>query len=302
MISNATCSSHATWCSLGNNTSRSLRAMTMSSRQKRPSSFLSHSGRQIGAKPGTLSSTTPISSSGPSMDLPLRCIPCGENRIGQGRHLVALCNPHRSKSTALSKTSMSHPGCNSPGITAFGSLRKQLMDPWMTRCNWFGTDRKMASVTAAKCQDSLGLARAQHKFAIRVRKTAFAAMWKQIFPSVDPPPTVDTKATCKIDNLPFGVNSRMLQEWAAHVTWTLRPLRPLGPRAWLIGCPAPPGDGKQLFFSGQPVLIRVIPNKQQIDSHPVISAPKPVQTMRSTHGSLPPLNGWWWSLGGMAGP
>eukprot|EP00435_Cladocopium_sp_Y103_P023139 s1570_g5.t1 len=138
-------------------------------------------------------------------------------------------------------------------------------------------DLQSATVQAAKLADSAGLVKQNGRYAIRVPKASFEDSWKVVYPQTAVPTDVDTSRIYKIESLPYGVTNKMLLEWAAHVNWTLKPLRAMGPKAWLVGCSSEPPAGP-LHFNASPLLVREVRGKFQHTSHPIVAGPKPAQT------------------------
>eukprot|EP00435_Cladocopium_sp_Y103_P049635 s475_g15.t1 len=135
------------------------------------------------------------------------------------------------------------------------------------------TDLQGATAIAAKLPESAGLVCQKKRHAIRVTKSSFEDCWKIIFPSIDPPEDIDTTLAYKLENLPFGVTSKMLTAWAQHNSWKLKPLRAVGPRSWLIGTGQQPPQGP-LHFNGSPLLVRELKSRL-LPAHPIVAGPKP---------------------------
>eukprot|EP00435_Cladocopium_sp_Y103_P028682 s1479_g7.t1 len=135
-------------------------------------------------------------------------------------------------------------------------------------------DMQVATALTAKLDQSAGLVCQPQRYAIRVPKSAYEDAWKVLFPSTPAPEDIDTSRVFKIECLPFGVTSAMLIAWAQHVSWKLRPLRAVGPRAWLIGTGQDP-PAPQLHFNSMPVLARELKGRFQATSSPIVAGPKP---------------------------
>eukprot|EP00435_Cladocopium_sp_Y103_P011472 s3705_g3.t1 len=153
-------------------------------------------------------------------------------------------------------------------------------------------DFQAATVLAAKLPATSGLACQRNRFAIRVPKADFATAWAKIYPSDPVPVEVDTSRLYKIESLPYGVNPKMLKEWSDHHSWVIKPLRPLGPKAWLIGCGSEPPAGP-LHFNSQPVLLRELKGRSHQGVNPIVAGPRP-SAARSDDANkgfpgLPPL-------------
>ena len=135
-------------------------------------------------------------------------------------------------------------------------------------------DLQSATVTAAKLADSAGLVRQNGRFAIRIPKTAFEEAWKLVYPQIEPPKDVDTSRIFKLESLPYGVSNKMLLEWASHNNWDMKPLRAVGPRAWMVGSGGDP-PAAPLHFNGAPMLVRELQGKFHPASHPIVAGPGP---------------------------
>ena len=70
------------------------------------------------------------------------------------------------------------------------------------------------------------------------------------------------------------------------MSWPIRPLRAIGPRAWIIGTAVDPPPGT-LCFNSSPVLARQIPPRHAQKANPIIAGPKPMQAKSQGKGSNP---------------
>ena len=173
-----------------------------------------------------------------------------------------------SLTTFLSKT----------GINRIWATPKSPDGKWCSkwRLIWLDSqyDIAAAKILCAKMMHATGIAKSKDRFAIRVPADRFEATWKEIFPNTDPPKHVETSRTFKLESLPFGTTSQMLTTWAAHVKWDMRPLRPMGPRAWIIGTSEDP-PSVAMCFNAMPILVRELTSKQQGSKTPILAGPKP---------------------------
>ena len=135
-------------------------------------------------------------------------------------------------------------------------------------------DMQAATALAAKIHDSAGLVCLSERYAIRVPKNSYAEAWAIIYPSIPVPLEMDTSRIFKLESLPFGVTSTMLTAWAEHISWPLKPLRAVGPRAWLIGTGQDP-PSTQLHFNSSPILARELNSKPQAFNNPIVAGPRP---------------------------
>ena len=133
---------------------------------------------------------------------------------------------------------------------------------------------------------AVGIACLNNRFALRVPKDDFEAVWKIVKPQAALPSAIDTDRLWKIDSLPFGITAKVLSQWADHHALSIKPIRSLGPRGWLVGATGPP-PGVQ-FHYGQPLLIKELKSKTHQQS-PIIAGPQPVLQAKDPQRPLPPL-------------
>lgn len=150
-------------------------------------------------------------------------------------------------------------------------------------------DVHQATVLAAKLPDAAGLTKQAGRLALRVPKGSFDASWKILFPTKPLPADVDTSRTYKVESLPFGVTKSMLEQWAEHNSWKMKPLRAIGPRSWIVGTGDEP-PSLPLHFNSSPVLIRELTNRTSVSANPIIAGPKPTASSAvAAHLALGPL-------------
>ena len=138
------------------------------------------------------------------------------------------------------------------------------------------TDLAQCKVVAASVTGVVGITRSKDKFALRIEKSHFDSAWDAVNPGVPKPKDVATTHVYKVDSLPFGTTSTMLQAWADHYKWPIRPLRAIGPKGWVIGCASEP-PSTQMVFNGSPILIRKLEPRTSSVAHPVIAGPRPTK-------------------------
>lgn len=109
---------------------------------------------------------------------------------------------------------------------------------------------------------------------LRYQQEHFAAAWKIIYADKPQPLDVHIKHTFRVEPLPFGCTSDMLVAWSKVLAWDLKPIKAVGPRAWLIGSATLPPPGVHAFNSN-PVIIKMIQPKGSVERHPVLAGPKP---------------------------
>jgi hypothetical protein len=160
-------------------------------------------------------------------------------------------------------------------------------------------DHPKAATITAKVAGLAGLVRGKSSLGVRVNASMFAEAWKAINPNVKPPVDVSNKWIYKLEPLPYGCNSSMLEEWSQHIKWAFRPLKATGPKSWLIctGDNPPPGP---LPFNGHPVLPRFMPQKQSSIVQPILAGPRGVSaksnaTAQSAVAPMPTSQDPWWN-------
>ena len=159
---------------------------------------------------------------------------------------------------------------------------------WRIICLDQSVDLQQATILAAKIPEGAGLVSQQNCLALRVPKGAFGNAWKTLFLATPQPEDIDTFGVYKVECLPYGVTSKMLSAWSTHYSWKAKPLRAMGPRAWLLGTSQEP-SGVTMHFNGSPVLIRELKARMQNPSNPIIAGPKPTMQPTSTGANIGPL-------------
>ena len=144
-------------------------------------------------------------------------------------------------------------------------------------------DIQQASVLAAKVP-SAGVAKSANRLALRIPSGSFDQAWRAIYPHTPVPESIETTMVYKIDSLPFGATSQVILDWSKHVKWLIKPLRAVGPRAWVIGTSSPPPQAC-LSFNGLPLLVRLLPPRQMSDQGPIVAGPRPSSSGQSQSSS-----------------
>eukprot|EP00438_Fugacium_kawagutii_P033514 Skav222489 [mRNA] locus=scaffold1835:132031:138099:- [translate_table: standard] len=138
-------------------------------------------------------------------------------------------------------------------------------------------------VIGAKLSSFYGISRGANRYAIRVASSSFAASWKLIHPGSEPPEQVAAEFLYKLESLPFGTTSNMLNQWSTHAGFKMKAIRALGPRCWLIGTPKEL-PVQQYAFNGAPILINPVkPRYDRLD--PIVAGPKPSLSTQAPHGN-----------------
>eukprot|EP00439_Symbiodinium_sp_Y106_P044692 s40_g5.t1 len=134
---------------------------------------------------------------------------------------------------------------------------------------WATGGRDEAVAQSLQLPDQLGIVRSRQRYGIRLDESSFQAAWQKLKPGLDAPPKVAVNALYKLLSVPPDIRSKDLQEWAAKLKWTVRPLRSLGPREWLVGADGPPPQGLY-SINQQAILIQKVEARQV--ARPVVRA------------------------------
>eukprot|EP00438_Fugacium_kawagutii_P000765 Skav229099 [mRNA] locus=scaffold92:313791:319370:- [translate_table: standard] len=128
-------------------------------------------------------------------------------------------------------------------------------------------------IQSANLPGLCGLIKSRSSFGLRIQSARFQEAWAQIKPDEPLPSMISTHKVYRIEPLPIGCNPRAILEWSSHIGWPLRPIRPLGPRSWLVGTEVEPPQ-KQIAFNGQRVLPVHIPPKTTTFKSPILAGPR----------------------------
>lgn len=127
---------------------------------------------------------------------------------------------------------------------------------------------------AAKVPNSAGLVRVKERLGLRFHMNHFKEAWTKIFPDREPPSDLQINFMFRAEPFPFGSTVDMIATWARNEGWSIKPIKSLGPRAWLIGAKEHPPEGFHTF-NGSPIIIRVLPPRQSMQTSPILAGPKP---------------------------
>ena len=145
------------------------------------------------------------------------------------------------------------------------------------RVIWFDGDIQRATSLSATLSGATGLIQGKNSFGLRFTLSSFTAAWKHIHPGLDEPDHIISRFVFKIEPLPFGCSPDQIREWSQHIQWKCRPLKATGARAWIVASDSEP-PATTVAFNGQPLLIRLLPQKGspsvaplQVLGHPKLS-------------------------------
>ena len=130
---------------------------------------------------------------------------------------------------------------------------------------------------AARSSYFRGLIRSPKAFGIRVHKEDFDAAWKEFKPQTPVPDRRHMPHLVKVKPFPHGTTHDDITKWLVALKMEARPLKSLGPDAWLLAMAVKPSDA-HADYNGHVVLLKVI-DKQKTQSPVVLagsvqSAPK----------------------------
>ena len=108
---------------------------------------------------------------------------------------------------------------------------------------------------------------------LRVEAKHFDEVWSKLYPGSEPPTQAPKGSTWKIYPLPDGVDRQVLADWAQLQGWQLYPLRPFGPKAWLIR--AAEGPPKTLLtFNSTPLIVTKLQDRNAPPEVGLVAGPK----------------------------
>lgn len=168
---------------------------------------------------------------------------------------------------------LSQSGFNS--IFATPKSHDHRIDDSAFRVIWVpGTLPHVTSI-ASGSTSCLGLVKGKKTYGLRFRTEHFADAWDQINPGVPQPDHNGGSQIYRLEPLPYGCTGETIAKWSQQIGWSLKPLKGLGPKGWLIATNEKPPPGV-LQFNGSPVLAQFLPPKQSVSSHrTILAGPKP---------------------------
>ncbi len=97
-----------------------------------------------------------------------------------------------------------------------------------------------------------GLVQGKKSRGIRIETSNFAAAWEKLRPGQDAPDTRTMKYQFRLQPIPMGIDSSILQSWGEAIGWTIKPVKPVGAKMWIVGSDQVPPN--ILLFNGRPLL------------------------------------------------
>lgn len=142
------------------------------------------------------------------------------------------------------------------------------------RIIWVEGNMAQLTAQAAKVSDCAGLVKVKERFGLRFHSQHHDPAWQKIYPGKTPPSNVVVNHLYRIEPLPYGVSAEMIDKWASHISWIVKPLKALGPKSWLVGSTVKAPEGLH-YFNGNPLILKLIPSKNEVASSPLIAGPRP---------------------------
>lgn len=144
------------------------------------------------------------------------------------------------------------------------------------RIVWTEGDMAHLQSLATKTCHCMGLVKAESKLGLRYTREHFADAWAVIHPQKEKPLDMIMKFIYRIEPLPYGTTAENLLEWSKVVAWSFRPIKAVGPKAWIIGADSQPKDAF-MQFNGYPLLLKLLPPRHAQSSNAVIAGPRPTR-------------------------
>ena len=138
------------------------------------------------------------------------------------------------------------------------------------RVIWTEGDIPRLTSLSKQTAGCLGLVKGREGLGLRFKQEDFLAAWQIICPSKEAPPDLSKAILVKVQPLPFGTSKEQLTQWALTYKWSIRPVRQVGARAWLIATTEDVPSGI-LMFNAAPVLARPLPPKTEERKSPIIA-------------------------------
>ena len=124
---------------------------------------------------------------------------------------------------------------------------------------WLDIPVKQIEARTTGLQGTAGLVKGKKSYGLRVETGAFNSVWERIKPGQECPDTRQTKFLFKVQPFPNGTDATVLLNWSKHIGWSIKPIKALGAKQWVLGSDdCPPNI---LMFNSQPLLVQQIHQK-----------------------------------------
>eukprot|EP00438_Fugacium_kawagutii_P033239 Skav228423 [mRNA] locus=scaffold1325:267313:272607:+ [translate_table: standard] len=145
---------------------------------------------------------------------------------------------------------------------------------------WLDADLQTLKVKAAACQFGMGIVRVTKGKAertsrgIRVKSANYAEAHKILKPGIEVPSQVNVRYMAKISPLPNGATQESIKAWLTKLNIAAKPLKPLGPKSWMIGRENK-FDDQWLTWNTCVVLVTWLQEKAQPKNAPIVAGRMP---------------------------
>lgn len=144
---------------------------------------------------------------------------------------------------------------------------------------WLDIPVKQIEAKTAGLQGTAGLIRGKKSYGLRVEAGAFGSVWERIKPGQDCPDNRQTKYLFKVQPFPNGTDSAVLINWSQKIGWSIKPIKALGAKQWILGSDECPPN--ILMFNTQPLLVQQIHQKGIKPTGAIAVGPKQLKSAAS---------------------
>eukprot|EP00438_Fugacium_kawagutii_P019980 Skav228574 [mRNA] locus=scaffold1368:104524:109418:- [translate_table: standard] len=147
------------------------------------------------------------------------------------------------------------------------------------RMIWIDAPAKKIETIALTHPGTAGLCKGRRTLGVRCENRHFEEVWRLFHGDLAPQQKPPDGDLYKAQNLPYGVDRQVLEEWLAKMEWQAYPLKSIGSRAWILKSATPPSS-EVLTFNTEPVLIRRLAQKPVASSGLIVgprSKPAPMK-------------------------
>eukprot|EP00435_Cladocopium_sp_Y103_P054554 s48_g17.t1 len=144
-------------------------------------------------------------------------------------------------------------------------------DQW--KVIWLAMPISQIESKSASLSGAAGLVRGTKSVGLRIEAGAYQQAWIKLKPDQSPPDGKILPLTYRIQPFPAGTDKEVLIAWATTYDWTIKPLRPVGAKQWLISSEVPPPA--LMMFNSQPLLVQQVINKPPAMTSAIAAGPRP---------------------------
>lgn len=168
-----------------------------------------------------------------------------------------------------------------------GNLSNEFRILWVPHLK---QDLTRINTLAAQIPNMSGLVKGRNTLGLRIAKESFQEGFKLVYPGEAPPEDIPNTMTFRLEPLPYGTNAQMIREWSKMISWSIRPIRAIGPKAWLICSGSNPPSGV-LSWNNNPILPTLLPPRQRDGQQAIVAGPRARQDTRKQEGQQVHVNG-----------